>query len=507
LKEKSVHLNGWLLPRVQDVLFITLFIAVVGLGPRLLNVDGDLGRHLAIGKYILTTRLIPTQDLFSHTMAGEALTPHEWLAQVAFAMAYRLGGLDGVVIFCALLIAATFSILFRQCYQRSGMLLAGLGFTILAAAAASLHWLPRPHLFTLLFLVLWVGELEGLRQGTHRRWWTLPILMLIWVNIHGAFIAGFVVWGIYLVGSLVEFWAGKSSEGGGFGDNANLLPIVYGGVLSLAVSLINPVGLRLWDTSLSFLHNRYLVGHTVEYLSPDFQQASSWPFLILIVLSIVLLGLSQTRRSLVSILMLAAWTAMGLISARNIPLYAVVTAPILAGAFANWIRESRLSHGVMPIDDRISAVEASFRGGLWPILIVGLFIIAYFGGLGLNSISSRNGFSPQVFPVQAIDWMKAEQISGPGFNYFPWGGYILYRAWPEQHVFIDGQTDFYGESLTRQYETVLTQSEGWRQVLAEYGVRWVLMPVNAGLARALESEEGWRIRYQDPTAVVLVYEP
>jgi hypothetical protein len=101
---------------------------------------------------------------------------------------------------------------------------------------------------------------------------------------------------------------------------------------------------------------------------------------------------------------------------------------------------------------------------------------------------------------------EGEQISGR-IQLFSLGGYILYRAWPEQHVFIDGQTDFYGESLTRQYETVLTQSEGWRQVLADYGVRWVLMPVNAGLARALESEEGWRIRYQDPTAVVLVYEP
>jgi hypothetical protein len=198
---------------------------------------------------------------------------------------------------------------------------------------------------------------------------------------------------------------------------------------------------------------------------------------------------------------------MGLISARNIPLYAVVATPILAGVLANWIRESQALQGVIPFDDRISAVETSLRGGLWPFLIAGLFIIGYFGGPGLDSMGSRNHFSPQVFPVQAIDWMLDEQISGPGFNYFPWGGYILYRAWPEQHVFIDGQTDFYGEALTRKYETVLTQNEGWRQVLAEYGIRWVLMPVNADLSRALEAEEGWSIRYKDPTAVVLVYEP
>jgi hypothetical protein len=198
--------------------------------------------------------------------------------------------------------------------------------------------------------------------------------MLIWVNTHGAFIAGFVVWGIYLAGSLGETWALKRAKGVGLGENGNLAPMLFAGVLSLAASLINPVGWRLWETSISFLRNRYLVGHTVEYLSPDFQQASTCPFLMLIVVSIALLGLSQTRRSLVSILMLAAWTAMGLISARNIPLYAVVTAPIVAGVFANWVRESRLLQGVIPIDDRITAVETSLRGGLWPTLLVGLFI-------------------------------------------------------------------------------------------------------------------------------------
>jgi hypothetical protein len=489
------------------VLFITLFIAVIGLGPRLLNVDGDLGRHLAVGKYILTTRLIPIQDLFSHTMAGEPLTPHEWLAQLVFAMAYSVGELDGVVVFCALLIAAIFTILFRQCYQRSGMLLVGMFFTILAATASSLHWLPRPHLFTLLLLTLWVGELEGLRQGIHHRWWALPLIMLIWANAHGAFIAGFVVWGIYLVGSLEELWAGKRSIRGEAGSNKNLLLILYAGLLSFGASLINPVGLGLWKTSLDFLKNGYLVGHTVEYLPPNFQHVSTWPFLVMILLSILLFGLSKSRRSLVSILMVAAWTAMGLVSARNIPLYAIVTAPILASAFASLVRESRMLQGVVAFDDRISVVETRLHAGLWPLLIVGVLILAYYSRFGLESLGARNRFSPEVFPVQAIDWMKAEQVSGPGFNYFPWGGYILYRTWPDQRVFIDGQTDFYGEDLTRQYETVLTQNTGWRQVLADYRVRWVLMPVNADLVKALKSEDGWRIRYQDPIAVVLVYEP
>jgi len=200
--------GGWariLLPRQADMLFMAIFVAVIGLGPRLMNMDGDLGRHLTIGNYILDELTVPTRDIFSHTMNGMHLTPHEWLAQVVFALSYRLGGLDGVVLLCGVLIAATFSIVYRQCYSRSRLLTISLGITILGAAAASVHWLARPHIFTMLFTVLWVGELEKWRQNKPWHWWSLPLLMLIWVNFHGAFIVGIVIWLIYLVGQL---WSG-----------------------------------------------------------------------------------------------------------------------------------------------------------------------------------------------------------------------------------------------------------------------------------------------------------
>ena len=138
---------NYLLPRLSELFFLAIFIGVVMLGPRLFNIDGDLGRHITIGNYIIDNRAIPTQDIFSHTMAGEPLTPHEWLAQVIFALAHRLLDLDGVVLFSALLIATTFTLCYCQCQQRSGLVLVSLGFAVLAAATASLHWLARPHLF------------------------------------------------------------------------------------------------------------------------------------------------------------------------------------------------------------------------------------------------------------------------------------------------------------------------------------------------------------------------
>jgi len=143
-----------IIPRIGDILFLAIFISVIGLGSRLLNMDGDLGRHLTIGNYILNSLSIPTRDIFSHTMEGFPLTPHEWLAQIVFSISYRIAGLDGVVILCALVIATTFTLVYKQCIKQSNMLLISILMTVLAAAAASVHWLARPHIFTLLFTVL-----------------------------------------------------------------------------------------------------------------------------------------------------------------------------------------------------------------------------------------------------------------------------------------------------------------------------------------------------------------
>ena len=476
-----------LLPRLGDILFIALFVAVIGLGPRLLNQDGDLGRHLTIGEYILDNGNIPTRDLFSHTLAGAALTPHEWLAQVIFAGANRVGGLDGVVIFSALLIAVTFTLVYRQCYQRSRIALISLGWAILGAATASLHWIARPHLFTILMAILWVRELERIRLGGGSRWWALPILMLLWANLHGGFLVGFVIWGIYLI----RFQ---------FSETSKMLAL---GVISALITLINPVGWRLWETGLGFLRNPYLVGHTAEYLPPDFHQASAWPFLVMIALSILLLGLSRDRKVFVHILLLAAWTVMGLYSARNIPLYAVISAPILAEVSAGLIRRLPFFKAFVQLDERLVEVDRGLRGHVWPAL-AGLAVVAALArGIILDFSGQGNHFSPQVFPVKAVDWMEAHSIIGAGFNYFPWGGYLLYRTWPEQRVFIDGQTDFYGEQLTRQYEKAISMQPGWREVLHENHVRWVLMPPESLLARALQAEPGWITLFRDDTAILL----
>lgn len=503
-----------MLPNLADVIFIAVFAGVIVLGPRLMNMDGDLGRHLTIGGYILDSAAIPTSDIFSHTMSEEHLTPHEWLAQVLFAVSYRLGGLDGVVLLCALFLAATFALLYRQSLSRSNLVLISLGFTVLAAAAASVHWLARPHIFTLLFTVLWVAELEKWRKGDQWRCWVLPLIMLVWVNTHGAFIIGLLIWLIYLVGSYISnILSGKAGqhalriEPSKFQVFSSRQQLLLAGIPIVLVTLLNPAGWRVWATTFGFLGNQYLVSHTVEYQAPDFQLRSFWPFLFMLCLSILLAGFNKRRLSVIDLLLLVAWTGFSLISARNIAVYAVIAAPILAAISASILKEEKVLSGVLDFDRKMRAVDLQLSGYVWSAALTILIAFGVFVVSARAGDAGRNRFYEQVFPVEAVNWIEDHPSSEQIFNYFPWGGYLLFRSWPGELVFIDGQTDFYGEPLTRQYERVITLAEGWPEVLEEYQVGRVLMPADAKLVYELSTREEWRVVYQDDTAAVLDLSP
>jgi hypothetical protein len=511
---KSGSWSRYFLPRQADVLFVAIFTGVLILGPRLMNMDGDLGRHLTIGNYILEQHTIPTRDIFSHTMSGVELTPHEWLAQVLFALSFRLAGLDGVVLLCALVLAATFTLVFMQSVKRSRFLLVSLGITILASAAASVHWLARPHLFTMLLTVLWINELEKWRENANWHWWIFPLLMVLWVNLHGAFIVGILIWLFYLGDAFLSVKPSlidqdeveNSSEKRG-NRARRIRQMLLIGVVVVGATLINPVGWQVWDTTFGFLGNQYLVSHTVEYQSPDFQLVSFWPFLLMICMSIFLFSFSRKNIRLVDVMLITAWTAFSLISARNIAIYAVISAPILAEITASIIRQFTPNSPLVNHEKRLFLLDRNLKGKFWLLVFVLVFgLSAILNGTLLISVK-ENKFSERVFPVQAADWLSSQPGNEPIFNYFPWGGYLLYRHWPDLKVFIDGQTDFYGEELTREYENIITLADGWQEVLEKYQVSRVLMPVDSELIEELKKSNRWKMVYQDGTAAVLDLEP
>lgn len=478
-------LLAYLFPSFRDAFFVAVLLAVSAQGRMLLNADGDLGRHITIGNYIAEKRTIPTVDVFSHTMYGERLVPHEWLVQWIFGRIHTLAGLDGIVLLIALLIAAAFTLVYQEIRKRNVQSLIAFPVAVLAAFASSLHWLARPHVFTFLFLAVWAYLLTN----RNSRIWYFPLIMLVWANAHGAFITGFAVWFAHLAGWVWDYLHKQS-------DRTHGLRLAVIGISSFAVTFINPVGWDLWRTSTGYYGNEFLVNSTVEYLSPNFHNWSTWPYLIM--LAICLLGLGfRVRLQTYEAFMLVGWTVLSLYSARNIPLFAIVVAPYAASILQSIPPPSTL---LQRLEISIDKIERNHKGIVLPLLAVTLLFSTAISQKGLNS---GNTFDPDKFPVHAVDWLEENPQEGEMFNNFIWGGYLLYRMFPRELVFIDGQTDFYGEALSREHSSVVRLEEGWEDILAKYNVSWVIVETSRPLVSALQDELGWRIVYQDGTTTIL----
>lgn len=494
-----------LFPSFGNVVWSAAFFAVVLRGRKMMNADGDLGRHLTIGRYMLDNFQIPRLDLFSHTMTGQILTPHEWLSQVLFALANQLLGFSGIVFLCALVIATSFWLVYRRTRLSSDNLIAFL-VVCLAMMTSGLHWLTRPHIFTFLFLALWLFILEQMRLGKPNRWWLLPILMLFWANLHGAFIAGFVTWFIYGVGMGWDLLRQKGEERDGL-PRTFWRDYFLGGGASFVVSFINPSGIDLWKTSVGYIGTGYLVDMTHEYQAPNFHLASTWPFLVFLLLLLLILAYDKKKVNSAHLFLTIAWAAMGLYSARNIPLFAIVASPLLASGMDDLLNgcavRFKFAQRTLDMDRRVREVDSQLKGWLFPVLCIVVTITGLTTGFSLDINHEGYAFSSEIFPVEAADWLDENPQDGNVFNYFIWGGYLLFHDWPDTLVFIDGQTDFYGEELTRQYMQVLHSEEGWESVLKEYDVEWAILPVDAVAARMIQLELGWDIIYEDQTAVIL----
>lgn len=496
MEQKNRALN-LLLPRLQDILFVATLVASFLLGPRMFGIDSDLGRHLAIGEHILNTRTIPTEDIFSHTMTGTERPPYEWLTQVFFALAHRVAGLDGVALVVSLVIAVTFTFLYIQATKYSRLPITSLILTILAMSASSLHWLPRPHVMTFLFLALLLERLETLQRGADVPIWQFPLLMLLWVNLHGGFIFGFFVWLAYLAGWVWDKWIKKSDP-----DNTIWRQLLRGFLLAGIASTLTPGGLGSWRAVLNN-RSRFILSQTVETMPPDMGQAGTWPFFLLVALSIVFLLMARKQAKTSHIFLLGGMAGLGFFMARNIPLFAIAAVPVLS----IWAKEPlRTWNKWITFEERITELQKPIQGVFWPVLL-GLGCITLIVGRQAVRKDALFHFDQRVFPTQAVEWLEEHPQSGKMFNEFNWGGYLLYRLWPYQRVFLDSQTDFYGEALMREYEQILTASEGWENILAFYDVSWTILSHDARLSGILQERADWEMIYEDETAIIMRKSP
>lgn len=491
-----MKLIRFFLPRIEYILLAAIFWGVAASGPRILNFDGDLPRHILNGGLILQTGYVSTTDIYSFRTVGFPSIPHEWLSQVMFASIYNWLGLNGVVLLTALIIMLTWLIVFRDSLARSNSLFASLFFTALAMGAAQIHVLPRPHIFTYLLTAVWIYLLERADDKKYHAQWLFPLLMLLWVNLHGMFVMGIFIGGIHLAGDFLDH------PSKAWFSTVKAKTLLLGGGLSLIATFFSPSGIHIWEAIVSLGSNSYITSKIPEYQSANFHLPETWTYILMLLLVIVGFARAGFKASWTHTLLIAAFTGLSLYTSRMIPLFAIVAVPIAAKTISEWIRQEYPQSRLLRIEENIAKINSISNGAIWVVVIVLATGSLLVSGRTIDIENRGNTFDSHFFPVEAVDWLESNPQQGRMFNEFDWGGYLLLRLYPDQQIFMDGHTHIYGEELTKEYERVIAIAPGWEDILARYDITWVIVRKNAPLVNALTESGGWTVQYQDDTAII-----
>jgi hypothetical protein len=250
--------------------------------------------------------------------------------------------------------------------------------------------------------------------------------------------------------------------------------------------------------------NAYITSKIPEYQSPNFHLPETWPFIIILFLTIIGLAGTTARISWKQILLIISFTGMALYTSRMIPLFAIVVTPIAAKVIADCLRENYSKSGFLMLEENIYRINSTSNGLIWISAIVLLAALLLRSGRTLDPQAQGNVFDKSFFPVEAVSWLQTHAQNGHMFNEFDWGGFLLLKLWPDQQIFMDGHTHIYGEALTREYERVITLGNGWEGVLNKYDVKWIIIRAHTALANQLASSPNWKTVYKDQTSIIFV---
>ena len=492
-----------LVPSLSDCLFLAILLwgFAAGGGWSALLADGDTGWHIRTGEYILTTHSVPTRDLFSFSKAGQPWFAWEWLADVIFALPHRFWGLKGVVVFTGLVLSLAVTLLFRYAVWRGANVLAAVVATLLATGASTVHYLARPHIFSILGLTaaLWALELDR-RKPTRAVWWLVPATA-VWTNMHGGFAAWLACLALATAGAA---WKAMLDPPEVRRWNAVRRYGLLAGACALA-TLANPYGWRLHEHMVRYLSSGWIREVVEEFQSPRFRSESMLQFEILLFGGVLLVPILFRQRRLTELLAILFWAHSALVSARHVPLYAIVAAPICAAEasrkWAEWSARFSRRSVVGTLRDCLSDFSAGQqRSSLWvPVVLL------------IGSLFPWNGprdFPATKFPVAALERNAA--VIAPSAGARPriltsdqWGDYLIYHLYPKGRVFVDGRSDFYGPAVGRQYLDLLNAAPNWERTVDAYGFDVALLPLEWPLGQLLMRHPCWRVRYLDRQAVLL----
>ena len=480
-------------------------------------VDTDLWQHLLVGRAIWQLHQVPRHHLWTYPSYGQAEVLPSWGFRALIWPFWRLGQVPGLFLWRWLTTLATFSLLWAAGRRLGARGLTALVVLVLCSLVYRQRSQVRPETLAsvLLALEIWILEVrrharghpappgESAASGPARLpadpspW--LVALLWVWVNVHISYFLGFVLIAVHLVDDLL---AGRRSRGpDGAGAAASIRAprrLALVALAALAVAFLNPFGWRaLWQPFDYLLHlRREAMFRGIGELQPV-----SWPagrtdgtFVLLFGWPLLLLwrarrfGLDRVEAALCALM-----TAYAVTTQRFLGTYAVVCAPYAARDLDAWV-----------------------RGHRWPAWTARAWVRAALAALAAVAIGIPEWSRPdrplaialdwRRFPVRACDFIAAHELRGRAFNSFHFGGYLLWRFWPDpgRRPFMDiHQT---GSAEDRRLYVAAFSRRGWAEMTRRRTFDYVLLDryqyAGDSLSDVLDADSSWSLVFLDDAAAL-----
>jgi len=441
--------------------------------------DFDIWWHLRTGQWIAQHHAIPRVDLFSSATMGRPWEAYSWLfALLNFQLFQRLG-LSGIVVYTAGMILAITVALHHLVKRLQQDFSIGLLLTGAICLTMGRLYVPRPWLFTILFSVFELNILMHVRKtGRLRELLWLPAIFALWANVHIQFIDGLVILGIALTESLLTL------RRTGTATRIPLRPIaltLFGCVLA---TLLNPYGWHIYKTAHDLAVQPGAFNLVSELQALPFRDISDFSVLFLSFACVAVLARSRRLPIFESLLFLFA-AIVSFRSQRDLWVMAIAAAAILASNITGRKTPHRLP---------------AFSSLLFvPVAAAALLLASFALHVNNARLSARMA---KTLPVRALAVAKARNYSGPVYNNYDWGGYLIWEL--RLPVSIDGRAGLHGDERLHRSRVTWTGEPGWATDPQLIRAGMVIAPVKAPLTQLLRLDPKFKLAYEDDLAALFI---
>lgn len=468
----------------------------------------DFWWHLKVGEIIVEQGYIPTTDLFSFTESGKHFVHQNWLAEVVFYVIWKMGGAELLVLFNTLLMVAAFLFIYVVATLRAPYTRLTSFLMLIAAFSFALYSNLRTQTFSFLFLSLFLLIFwKYYFWQNYRLLWLAPIVMVLWVNIHGAYTIGLIVFTIF-VGCEIMRYVLLRKEAGSIALQARLRRLIIVFILTFMATFVNPSGIAIYQSVQQVMTDPSSQQFVTEWQTPRITNPEHLLIFFIPFLSATLIFIYSHRKpDLVSCCLFLLFTVLGLTSVRNGIWFAIAVLPVAAWHVSDLSLPLPLAKSAQPaLQSRPTQLAAVANWIIMSVLIATTVLFNPWLRPRLGIEALRPSLVDPRIPLEAIEYIDQSRINGRMFHHQDFGDYMIWRLWPQQFTFVDGRVHLFSYQIVQDYLNALG-GLGWEDIMDKHHISYIFLPKPSQnepipLVTAVQQSPHWQLIYEDKKSVI-----